>query len=353
MVKMKDVADACNLSTATVSYVLNGKAAEHRITEETQELVIKTADKMGYKKKSINSTKFSIKKPRIALFWPKKGLETTLLSIINGVNSAILFDSVPVNISICPYEANNIGAEEDLWSSRAYEAAIIFSASSGDLATLAKRKTKIPAVICNRFLEGYFCVSVNQETAGVLAAEQAICKAKDDIGLVINPTIYLGLSQRGTAISKTCQAYGVDIHSRTFYCENNIDSGYELGVKMIRDNNVPKAIICTYDIVGYGLMRALFEAGYKIGEDVHIINTCTSLSQIFAKSTPTMTVIDMKIEEVALRAMRLAIDLTTHRYNYEQIQSFIVEPQIIYRESSPVPTLEEIERIKKRVFNPR
>lgn len=344
MVKLKDVAEACSTSIATVSYVLNGRGNERRISKEMQELIFETADELGYKRKAAEQKP---KKPRLAIYWPKKGLETTLVSVINGLNSAILFDTVPVSISICPYEANNLHLEEDLWSSRIYDAAIIVSASAGDLASLSKKKTKIPVVIHNRILEGYPCVTINQESAGRIAAEQAICKACDDIGLVINPAPYLGLTQRGTAISKTCQEYGVDIHSKTFYCENNIDAGYELGIKMLRDKSVPKAIICTYDIVGFGLMRALLEGGYEIGKDCHIINTCTSLPQFFAKSTPSMTVVDLKMEEITHRAVRLAIDIALQHLERGSVQKIIVEPQIIYRESSPVPTFEEMENLKR------
>lgn len=215
-VKLKDIAEQCGTSVATVSYVLSGKGAECRISPDMQERIFDTADRLGYTRRAAPP---KLKRSRVAIYWPKIGLETTLVSIMNGLNSAILFDTVPVSISICPYEANNLHLEDDLWSSRVYDAAIIISAGAGDLATLSKRKTKIPVVIHNRLLPGYPCVSVDQEAAGRIAAEQAVCKAGDNIGLVINPTPFLGLTQRGTAISRTCQEYGVDIHSRTFYCE--------------------------------------------------------------------------------------------------------------------------------------
>ena len=343
-VKLKDIAEQCGTSVATVSYVLSGKGAASRISAEMQELIFDTVEKLGYTRKAAPPKP---KKPRIAIYWPKKGLETTLVSIMNGLNSAILFDTVPISIAICPYEANNLHLEDDLWSSRVYDAAIIVSASAGDLATLAKRKPKIPVVLHNRVLEGYPCVSIDQEAVGRIAAEQAVCKAGDDIGLVINPAPYLGLSQRGTAISQTCLEYGVDIHTRTFYCENNIDAGYELGIRMIRNHNVPKAVICTYDIVGFGLMRALIEAGYQVGSEVQIITTCTSLPQFFAKSTPSMTVVDLKMEETTHRAVRLAIDLALQHLDGADIRPTIVQPQITYRESSPVPTFEEMEHLKR------
>ena len=197
-VKLKDIAEQCGTSVATVSYVLSGKGVESRISSEMQELIFDTAERLGYVRKAAPPKP---KKPRIAIYWPKKRLETTLVSIMNGVNSAILFDTVPISLTICPYEANNLYLEDDLWSSRVYDAAIIVSAGAGDLATLAKRKTKIPVVLHNRVLEGYPCVSIDQDASGRIAAEQAVCKAGANIRLVINPAQYLGLNQRASAIS--------------------------------------------------------------------------------------------------------------------------------------------------------
>ena len=101
-VKLKDIAEQCGTSVATVSYVLSGKGVESRISSEMQELIFDTAERLGYARKAAPPKP---KKPRIAIYWPKKGLETTLVSIMNGVNSAILFDTVPISLTICPYEA--------------------------------------------------------------------------------------------------------------------------------------------------------------------------------------------------------------------------------------------------------
>ena len=37
MATLKDIADICGVSTATVSYVLSGRGTEKRITEQTQQ----------------------------------------------------------------------------------------------------------------------------------------------------------------------------------------------------------------------------------------------------------------------------------------------------------------------------
>ena len=46
-VKLKDIAEQCGTSVATVSYVLSGKGVESRISSEMQELIFDTAERLG------------------------------------------------------------------------------------------------------------------------------------------------------------------------------------------------------------------------------------------------------------------------------------------------------------------
>ena len=54
MVSMKDIAKQCNVSVASVSKALNGYPD---ISEETRQLILKTASEMGYLPNSKNQTK--------------------------------------------------------------------------------------------------------------------------------------------------------------------------------------------------------------------------------------------------------------------------------------------------------
>lgn len=47
-VSLKDIADSIGVSTALVSFVLNGRGKEYRVGEETSKLILKTAKEMNY-----------------------------------------------------------------------------------------------------------------------------------------------------------------------------------------------------------------------------------------------------------------------------------------------------------------
>lgn len=47
-ISLKDIAEAAGVSTALVSFVLNGKKKEYRVGEETAQRILKIANEMNY-----------------------------------------------------------------------------------------------------------------------------------------------------------------------------------------------------------------------------------------------------------------------------------------------------------------
>ena len=302
MATLSEIAEKCGVSTATVSYVMSGKGEEKRISPAMQELIRSTAEQLGYKRSSGSSAPVQ---PRIAVFWPQRSIETTLLSVINGINTAAYLDPIPVSINICPYESNHLADQPMLWSAKEFDAALVISANSDDLAALRSTPTKIPTVIVNRSVPGYPCVTVDHAETGQIAAVHSICKGGDSVGLVLNPGSYEGMNLRANAFLRTCREYGVDISRNVFYCDNTIDAGYELGVA-----------------------------------------TGTSLSSFFSRCTPPMTMVEMHLEEVSQRAMRVAVELAARRISSNT--EIVLHPSIIYRTSSPAPTFAQRQVLEER-----
>lgn len=347
MATLSDIAKKCSTSTATVSYVLSGQGDRRRISPEMQEKIQQAAKELGYRQR--NPAEKS-RPPKICLFWPDKNLETAIANVVTGVNTALLFESSPVELSIIPFGYTPLISQNALWSSKIYDAAVILSPNKADMEALTQRRTKIPTVLINRSIDGYSSVTTDYEEVGRLAAEQAIAKAGDDIALIHNSVPHVGMTLRSQAIYKVCKSYGVHIDENIFYCSNSIDEAYELGIRFLRQKKLPRAIICVYDTVAFGLIRAFNEAGVAVGKDVEVLTTGTSTPQFFARSTPSISVVDLKLTELSQRAVRLAIDLATQRVTAPT--NVVIQPELIYRESSPPPSLEQRQKLieRKRKF---
>lgn len=325
-----DIAERCGTSAATVSYVINGRAREKRISVATQEKIMRAARELGYKRLKPERTS----NPVIAVYWIHKHLELTMPSIVSGINSAVSSEISPVDVIMRPFEQGHIYKQKRLWENGSCDVAIIVGANSEDLSYLEENITKVPTILFNRELKGYSSATVDHEEAGRLTAEHAILKGGSGLALVLNPSALFGLNYRGKAILQTCRKENIDMRGSLFYCENGIDNGYELAWEMIRKNRLKKVIMCIYDVVALGMMCALNEAGIKVGEDVEVIATSSGPSRLFARTIPPLTVVDLKAEEIAARAVKMAIDFSTGRLTAPQ--KIVVSPEIIYRKSCPM-----------------
>lgn len=337
MATLTEIARLCGTSTATVSYVLSGQGNKKRISEEKQQQIRRVAQEVGY---SNSKTAQKSAQLRIGCFQPRENLENTMPNILSGINLALQFEINPVEISIYPYEYNALGSCTPLRNPKSVDVAVIFFPNTADMQTLMQHKPPIPTVIVNRRIDGHFCVSTDYDAIGALAADQAIARGGDSIVLVRNLIPHFGMNRRSQAIYNVCKSYGVDLGEKALYCDNGVDDAYELGHKLLSGKRLPKVIISIYDTVAFGMIRAFNEAGVTVGKDVDVFTVGTSYPQFFAKSTPSITVIDMKVTECAQRAIRAAIDLATGRLSEDG--NIIISPEIIYRESSPIPTKDQI-----------
>lgn len=330
MATLSDISKICNTSTATVSYVLSGKGDERRISAAMQQRIFAAAEQLGYMKSEgkRNTT------PKIEIHWPTTHLEMAIPSLMNGLNSAISCESSPVDVNIQFYEPGHIENQTSLWSSSDKTAAVIVAATASDLKYLSTKKRHIPIVLLNRSLPGYSYVTIDHEEVGRIAAEHAISKGGDDIGLILTATSLNGMNLREQAIISTFQGKGIDLSGKAFYCMNNIDDGYELGCRIVRENTLRKVLLCSHDMVALGIMAALNESGIQVGTQVEVLAISSGLSRLFARCYPPLTVVDIKMEEITRRCVRMAIDLASNRT--QETLGTIVHPSLICRQSSPM-----------------
>ena len=262
MVTINDIAKYCNVSGATVSYVLSGKGAEHRISLSTQNQILNAAEELGYTRKQINSSN----NLKIAVYFMYKELEMTIPPLIYGISNVISSEVLPIDLIIRPYDLGQLSDYKYLWKNGGCNAAIIVAAGIKDLQFLESNKPSVPVVLLNRDLPGYSSVSIDHEEAGRLTAEHAISVGGSDIAVVLNPSTLYGFNLRSSTIFKICEERGINIKDNLFYGNNQIDTGYEIGWEMVRKNKLHKVIICMYDMVAMGIISALNEAGISVGK---------------------------------------------------------------------------------------
>lgn len=329
MAVLKDIADACGTSTATVSYVLSGRGTEKRISAEMQELIINTAERLDYTRKGRSKAAM---KYRVLVYFPLNDLKMLLPTFWDGFNNAVNNENANIDIILRPFRMNELHMQRDLWTAAKHSAAVVISPSGIDQANLSENQTAIPVILLNRTLPNYASVSFDQLESGQMAAMHALKKGGNDIILVSYKSLF-GVGWRGNAIADYCLRHGVNLEKNTFYAETNVEAGYELGKRLIRSGRLAKVIVCTYDMTALGISSALTEAGIAVGKDVQILATSSSDEALFAHCSPPMTVVNLRFKDVCQMAMRLAMDIATGRASYPQDIS--IHPVMVYRQSCP------------------
>jgi DNA-binding LacI/PurR family transcriptional regulator len=105
-------------------------------------------------------------------------------------------------------------------------------------------------------------------------------------------------------------------------------SGYEMGQRLARDTSVT-AVFCANDHMALGLLRACYETGRRIPDDVSVVGFDDIPESPF--TIPPLTTIQQDFAEVGRRSMQLLVDLTTGSRPHQQIR---LTPQLIVRDSA-------------------
>lgn len=332
MATLRDVALQSGVSTATVSYVLSGKGKEKRISEATRKKVVEAAQALGYQL-AMRGAVAKTERPKIAIFWVVDELEMVMPPFLNGIAAATNNELFPIDIIIRAFRMGHLDDKFELWEAGYYDAAVIVAASQQDLDIIQKAPPAVPLVLINRVVPGVSSVSIDHSMAMKLLLEHGWVNAKGDMALVLNEASLYSLTLSAKELLEVYQKKGFDTRNRIFYSQNQIDNGYEIGIEMVRSGAVPKVILCVYDMVAMGIISALTDEGIEVGSVVQVLATSNGPERLFARMTPSLTVVDLKMKEVAERGVKLAIDIAMKRV--DQTHQIKVYPSMIYRKSSP------------------
>lgn len=335
MATIYDIAARCGVSASTVSYVLSGQGEKRRISPETQALVRAAASELHYvgrRRRKASAAAEAEAPPVIAVYWPRRDFEMCMPPLTQGLNSALAASPAPVNISIRPYDQGYLGPllENQL---PACDTMLFVAGQKDDLRWLECHPPAVPSVLLNRSLPGYSSVSVDHREAARLATEHAMRCGGADVTLVMNTVDYYGLTSRSEHMVELLRAGGWSPESRTLCCANRVDDGYDLGRDLIRSGRLARVTLCAYDMVGFGILSALHEAGIDVGSEVQLLSVSTGPQRLFARSCPPMTVVDLRTREIMERCLTMAIEHAAGRLAGPR--SLTVQPEIVYRQSAP------------------
>ncbi|HET7140669.1 MAG TPA: LacI family DNA-binding transcriptional regulator [Arthrobacter sp.] len=327
-VTRKDVARYAGVSTAVVSYVVNG--GPKKVAPATEAKVQDAIRVLGYR-------------PNAAARALKLGSSETLGLI------------VPDNSN--PFFSLFAHAVEDAATALGY--ALVLSNSDGNLAkerrnirNLAARQVDgvllasvlfepdlevletagIPSVLLNqeRDAPGFNSVGVDLAAGARMAVEHLIGHGHTNIGLAIGTNVSNDLDGREVGWLNALRDAGLP-EGPTARSEFDRPGGYAAGKRLLASGNRPTAIFASSDMQGIGILRAVHEAGLTVPGDIALVSFDGSIESEY--SWPALTTVAQPVRAMAESAVRALVGEGRER----ELQHRIFPTELIIRQSCGCP----------------
>lgn len=313
MVTIRQIAQETGLSPSTVSIVLGGKAAERKISAESQQKILETARRMGYRP---NIAARSLRggagadELQVAVFWAQDFRAQMLARFLEGLRHEIARQARPVRLVVYPYQNDGLKDMTALTSASDCHAAIICNASRVDMQFLEDTQLAIPVVLYNRSCAGYASVNVDDAEMGALAARAFADQGCRRAMILTGPPVFEGMEVRTQGFVLEACRHGLAV-TGTRYCDNSMTGGHDAVHRLLQKNaeKLPDALFCGSSMIAHGALRAFWETGLVPEQQPKVIAIGNGSDEQDAFSIPSLSVIQLPMEEMAAACLQQLLDL--------------------------------------------
>lgn len=293
---IKDIAKLANVSHTTVSRALNDSPS---IKEETKSKILSIAKQLNYVPDYSAKSLVLQRSYNIGLFFS---------TISQGTSSDFFHAAVGAVNSIVNKDYNLIVSGIDDYkdflpiNKKRLDGIILISQRDNDNVFIHDVLQKqIPIVVANRQIQGNSVVNIlSADSKGVYkAVEYLIHNGHKDIAIIEGKEGFKSTIGRKDGFLKALIDYKIQIKSEFIVPgEYNIASGYKAMKKLLGLSKIPTAVFCSNDDMAVGAMRAVFESGLRIPEDISIIGFDNSIVCNYV--TPALTTIKKPTRELCV-----------------------------------------------------
>ncbi|MYM23069.1 substrate-binding domain-containing protein [Duganella sp. FT135W] len=267
------LANHLGMSKTTVSRALNGYP---EVNVRTRERVLKAAKEVGYQP---NPMARSLALGRTNIFGIIHPLQPTdmadpmFLEVVAGMSSAL--EALGKNLIIAPVSpAAEQPSYQQIVSGRRVDGLVVGRTLVRDERIAFLSKAKFPFVAHGRteLNAPYAWFDYDNEAGMRLALERLLGVGHRRVALISAPLALNFACQRRDSFEDTMAAAGLGVDPR-YLINNTLDrrSGYQAMQELLACSPRPTAVIVDNHLSGVGAVRALLDAGVKVGEEISVI----------------------------------------------------------------------------------
>ncbi|MCR4742499.1 MAG: LacI family transcriptional regulator [Treponema sp.] len=338
MITLKEIAERCGVSIATVSNILNGKT---NFSEETKERILEVIKETGYRPNYMARTLRAHKTNTIGIIvddvidFSAPNLIDGLMGYCEGKGYKIVLENIRFY-----YKTANIWKSHDEYKEAVNKAiqemsvikvdGIIYIAAHSRNIDCIPKNLDIPFVISYAYddLETP-CVVFDDEKAGFDMTEYLISKGHSKIALIMGNKDSIHTLDRFKGFTKAMKKHSLPVNEKWQYYGNwNLESGYDACKNLFESKELPSAIFSFNDIMAYGVYKCLSEKNLRPGKDISVVGFDNR--EVSRFMTPELTTIYIPLREIGEKSADTLIRII----NGESVEQKIALPcSLIERDS--------------------
>lgn len=330
---INDVSKESSFSITTVSRVLNGLSKKYRISEETEELVIKAAQKLNYRP-NLAAVNFRLKKTNtVGLLIPS--LANPFFAVMSSfITNELHKRGYSVMISDCN-EDEQIEAEAvNLLADRRIDGLLVSPSGKRSLHFENVFRQGLPVVCFDRYFEGSIIpfVSSHNYQGAYEITRYLIQSGHKKIACIQGTSETMPVAKRVRGYEAAMKEAG--LAAEVVGNGSTVENGY-IETKLLMSRNMPPTAIFTFtNPIVLGAIKALREEALNIPKDVSLVTFDDAEYLNFLD--PPITSVVQPLSEISRISVKVLLDrIHHHSENNVMIkqEKILLQPKIIHRKS--------------------
>ena len=334
-VTISDIARSVGVSSATVSRALN---SPHIVKKETRIKVLRAMEEHGYIYNALAGGLTRNKTATIGLIIPT--ITNPIFAIATkGTQNAAKERGYSILLGSTEYSYDTEFDVVSLFHEKRVDGMIFMGAPGNNKSMEFMKKFKIPFVVTWEILEAKdvnFVAFDNIQSARQ-ATDYLISLGHRRIAMITGPqTCTSRAYQRLEGFRQALAAHDLPRDESLIVQKNyTVEDGKEAMSRLLREKEIPTAVFCGNDILAFGAMAAVKEAGFLVGTDISVVGFDDL--DIARVSDPQLTTVHVPAYRMGKMAGDLLISLIEEKV--QQPQQYILDCSLVIRQSAGNPSL--------------
>lgn len=301
MVKLKDIADACNVSVATVSRALNGLSGAH---SEKTETIRKIAAEMGYYPNAAAKALKTNRSYNIGILYENRMNHEYFSTLLDALREAAEKRGYDLTFISCGNGDNNYYEHA---KRRNLDGVVVIQADFSSAEVIRLATSNMPTVIIDHEYEGCDCVLNDNRQSMEQIVEYVYSKGHRQIAYIHGEDGTVTRS-RTAGFYKGCAEHGLRVSAE--YVQqgkfHNPD-GCEAAIRNLMNlQSPPSCILLPDDYSSFSALHVLEKMGYNVPADVSVVGY--DGIRITRMLHPRLTTYTQNAEKIGSEAIGLLLE---------------------------------------------